>query len=174
VNRSSNEARDALDTTTACSEGANEPACAPSIAIQQAELIAASERALRVCVAAYSTGDSKAMMRAFTSDSIIEYALEEPSTYLLLDVSELIAANISTTPPQAKMRITHLWISPTNDRNSVFVHYKLSPDPPSSANDCESEHLALIEMRGDRIARMREFNASPETHRKTIYTRRAS
>ena len=166
MNRFPNAAAGARSTMTAYCGGTTEPARAPSSAqtFEQTELIAAAERALRDCVAAYSTADPEAMMRAFTSDAIVEYALEEPSTYVLVEVAKLIAADIgSSMSPRSEVRITSLWITPTNDRNSVFVHYTLSTNPPSSANLNESEHLALIEMRGDRIARIRDFNADAAT-----------
>lgn len=137
-----------------------EPVRTPSSsqAVEQAELIAAAERALRACVAAYSVADPEAMMRAFTRDAIIEYALDESGTYVLVEVTKLIGADIgSSMPPRSVVRISNLWITPTTHRNSVFVHYTL--DALSSANFRESEHLALIEMRGDRIARIRDFNA---------------
>jgi 5-methyltetrahydrofolate--homocysteine methyltransferase len=74
--------------------------------------------------------------------------------------TKLIAADISSSiPPRSEVHISNLWITPTNDRNSVLVHYTLYADPPSSPSFRESEHLALIEMRGGRIARIRDFNA---------------
>lgn len=160
MNRSPNVVAGPLPTMTADCGGTTEPARAPSSsqAVEQAGLIAAAERALRACVAAYSAADPEAMMRVFTRDAIVECALGESGTYVLVEVTKLIGADVGSSMPRRSVaRISNLWITPTTHRNSVFVHYTL--DALLSANFRESEHLALIEMRGDRIARIRDFNA---------------
>ena len=55
---------------------------ATDLAAANADLIARADRALRDYVAACSIGDDEAMARIVTSDAVVEYALEEPGTYL--------------------------------------------------------------------------------------------
>ena len=54
-------------------------------------------------------------------------------------------------------QVLKLWIFPTPDSNVVFVQYTIGSDvqPPTEVPD--SEHLAIIEMRGERIFKMRNF-----------------
>lgn len=62
-------------------------------------------------------------------------------------------------------QISELWIFPTGEPNTVFVHYRRAGTSPVSAAGMPvtTEHLALIEMRGERIARVHDFSAkSPE------------
>jgi hypothetical protein len=48
----------------------------------------------------------------------------------------------------------------TSDANVVFVHYTTPSDVRSTAQLPDSEHLALLEMRGDRIFKMRSLGAN--------------
>jgi hypothetical protein len=129
-------------------------------AAASASLIARADRALRDYVAACSTDDDEAIARIVTSDAVVEYALKEPGTYLAVEAAAL-TANRSGNAMQAgaAASISNLWIFPTNDSNAVFVQYTTSSDVRSPAQLPDSEHLALLEMRGDRIFRMRNFSA---------------
>jgi hypothetical protein len=130
-------------------------------AATSANLIARADRALRDYVVAYSTGDDEAIAHIVTSDAMVEYALEEPGTYLAVEAAAL-SANRSGNVKQTRSgaHISNLRIFPTPDSNTVFVHYTTSPDVRSAAELPDSEHLALLEMRGDRIVKIR--NSSTE------------
>jgi hypothetical protein len=137
---------------------------ATPLAAAEANLIARADRALGDYVAACTTGDNEAIARIVTSDAVVEYALEEPGTYLAVEAPALIAnrsGNAKQTAPGA--HISKLWIFPTNDSNTVFVQYTTSSDVGSPAQLRDSEHLALLEMRGDRIFKMRYFSADAGT-----------
>jgi len=127
-------------------------------------IIARADRALRDYVAACSAGDDAVIARIVTSDAVVEYALEEPGTYLVVEAAAL-SANPSGNAKQAGAGayISNLWIFPTNDPNAVFVQYTTSSDVRSPAQLPDSEHLALLEMRGDRIFKMRYFSADAGT-----------
>jgi hypothetical protein len=59
----------------------------------------------------------------------------------------------------ADEHIRTLWIFPTGEANTVFVHYS-----SSAAGEKEtSEHLAFIEMRGKGIARLQDLTSAPAT-----------
>jgi len=131
---------------------------ATALAAANADLIARADRALRDYVAACSTSDEEAMARIVTSDAVVGYALEEPSTYLTVDSAALIAKrSVSSAPTESVAQVLKLWIFPTPDSNVVFVQYTIGSDvqPPTQVPD--SEHLAIIEMRGERIFKMRNF-----------------
>jgi SnoaL-like domain len=137
------------------------PATAQAAA--SANLIARADRALRDYVAACSTGDEEALARIVTSDAVVEYTLEEPGTYLAVEAAVLSANRwVNTGPIGARAHISKLWIFPTNDSNAVFVHYTIGSDVRSPGRRPDSEHLALLEMRGDRIFRMRNFSADDD------------
>ena len=151
-----------LLTMTVQTGFAADPAQVPAIpqTASSATLIARADRALRDYVAACSTGDHEAFARIVTSDAVLEYALEEPGTYLEVEAAALSAnrsANSKQTGPGK--HISNLWIYPTNDSNVVFVHYTTRSDVRSLAQLSDSEHLALLEMRGDRIFKMRNLGA---------------
>ena len=138
---------------------------ATPLAAANANLITRADRALRDYVAAYSTGDEEAIARIVTSDAVVEYALEEPGTYLKVEAAALIAyRSVNAEPTGAGAHISTLWIFPTPDSNVVFVQYTIGSEARSPAQVPDSEHLALLEMRGDRIFKMRNFSAGRASH----------
>jgi len=134
-------------------------------AAASANVIARANRALRDYVVACSAGDDEAIARIVTSDAVVEYVLEEPGTYLGVEAAAL-SADCSSNAKQAGAgaSVSNLWIFPTSDSNTVFVKYTTSPGDP--------EHLALLEMRGDRIFKMRNFSPAPApSHMASAVTR---
>jgi hypothetical protein len=139
------------------------PAQAPAIpqSAASANLIARADRALRDYVAACSSGDIEAFARIVTSDAVVEYALEEPGTYLAVEAAALSAKRSGNSKPTGTgAHISNLWIYPTSDANVVFVHYTSRADVRSPAQLPDSEHLALLEMRGDQVFKMRNLGAN--------------
>jgi hypothetical protein len=110
-------------------------------------------------VAACSAGDDEVIARTVTNDAVIEYALDEPGTYRAVEAVTLSSRSADAEPTGTVPRISKLWIFPTNDPNVVFVHYTIGSDVRSPAQVPDSEHLAMIEMRADRIFKMRNFTA---------------
>jgi hypothetical protein len=167
MNRSiSGLATTVLLTMTVHTGFAEEPVQVPATpqAAASANLIVRADRALRDYVAARSTGDDAAISRIVTSDAMVEYALEEPGTYLAVEVAALSAkrsGNAKQTRPGA--HISNRWIFPTPDSNTVSVHYTISSDVGSAADHPDSEHLALVEMRRDRIVKIRNSSADAGT-----------
>lgn len=155
-----------LLTMTVQTGFAAEPVHVPAIpqAAASANLIARAARALRDYVAARSNGDDEAIARLVTSDAVVEYVLEEPVTYLVVKAtapSANLSGNAKKTGTGA--HVSNLWIFPTNDSSAVFVHYTTSFDVRSPAELPDSEHLALLEMRGDRIVKIRDFTTDAGT-----------
>jgi hypothetical protein len=167
MNRSiSGLAATVLLTMTAQAGFAAEPVHVPATpqAAASANLLARAARGLRDYVAACSTGDDEAIARILTSDAVVEYVLEEPGTFLVVDRAAL-SANRSGNSQQTGRgaHISNLWIFPTSDSNAVFVQYTTSSDVRAPVGLPRSEHLALLEMRGDRIAKIRNLNADADT-----------
>jgi hypothetical protein len=136
-------------------EAAHAPATTEAAA--SANLIARADRALREYVAACSSGD-EALARSVTSDAMVEYALAKPGTYLAVEVAALC---VNRSDNAAQMRsgahISSLWVYPTPNSNTVFVNYTIDLDVRSPSELPDSEHLALPEMRGDQIVKLRHF-----------------
>jgi hypothetical protein len=64
---------------------------ATALVAAEANLIFRAERTLHDYVAACSTGDDEAIARIVTSDAVVEYALKEPGTYLVVEATALSA-----------------------------------------------------------------------------------
>jgi len=131
---------------------------ATALAAANADLIARADRALRDYIGACSTGDKAALARIITSDAAVEYELEDPGTFFKVEAAALIPnLSANTKPSGIGTHISDLWIFPTPDPNVVFVSYTIGSDAQSPAQGQDFGQLAIIEMRGDRIFKMRNF-----------------
>jgi hypothetical protein len=148
--------------TSLAAERTHVPATA--LAAATADLIDRADRALRDYVAACSTGDDEAIARIVTSDAVVEYALKEPATYVVVEATALSAKrSAGAKQAGAGASISELWIFPTPHPNVVFVQLTTISDVRSPAQLAEAEHLALLEMRGDRIFKLRHLGADAGT-----------
>ena len=118
------------------------------------DLIARTERALGGYVNACVSGEGRALSRVTTDDLHIEYTLNEPGTYLTVDGANASAGCAAMAGLLS--RTSYVWIFPTNSA-AVFVQF----DAPPSAGAPSQRQLALVEMRGERIARIVNFSAPP-------------
>jgi hypothetical protein len=112
-----------------------------------AALLSRAERAFNGFVAACASGDAKEASRATMRDLQWDTQLDEPNGYPRLEARSLTARCRAVGGRGAY--VSHLWIYPTNDDASVFVQYTVKL--PGAAPQAQ---LALMEMRGERIARM--------------------
>ena len=127
-------------------------------AVRAADLIARAERALIAYVSSCSTRDHVGVEHSLTSDAVFEYALDDSSSYLAAHADSLIGDCWSAVPALASgERIQTLWIFPTAEPNTVFVHYSTS----APGGKGTSEHLAFVEMRGARIAKLHDVTSAP-------------
>jgi hypothetical protein len=110
---------------------------------QSVDLLARAEHAIGGYVAACASGELRTLSDVTTKDARIEYALDEPGAFLAVDVE--------TADCGAILGLSNLWILPTGDASSVFVHY----DTPAG------HQLALVEMRDERIARIVSYSGAP-------------
>ena len=120
-----------------------------------ADLITRTERALGAYVAACASGEGRVLSRVTTDDLHIEYTLGEPGTYLVMDGGDGSSAGCAAMAGLSS-RTSNVWIFPTNS-SVVFVQF----DAPMAAHAPSQRQLALVEMRGERIARIVNFSAPP-------------
>ena len=79
-----------------------------------------------------------------------------PGTYLAVEAAALSANSlVGGEQPATGAHISRLWIFPTPDSNVVFVQFTIASDVRSPVSG--SEHLGVLEMRGDRILKLRHF-----------------
>jgi hypothetical protein len=64
---------------------------------------------------------------------------------------------VNAQPTGTSAHVSKPWTFPTPDSNVVFVQYTIGSDVRSPTQVPDSEHLAIIEMRGERIFKMRNF-----------------
>ena len=119
-----------------------------------ADLIARTERALGGYAAACASGEGRALSQVTTDDLHIEYTLNEPGTYLTVDGANAPAGCAAMAGLTS--RTSNVWIFPTNSA-VVFVQF----DAQNAAGAPSQRQLALVEMRGERIARIVNFSATP-------------
>jgi hypothetical protein len=156
-----------MTSITTLASDAAVTASATSLSNANADVISRADNALRDYVIACSAHDGQAIGQTVTSDAVFEYVLEEPGSYLTIDATSLHAHCAGgQLIGESSLRLSKLRIFPTGDSNSVFVRYTTSAsDSQPGVEHSEhptltSEHLALIELRGDRIAKLRDFTTT--------------
>jgi hypothetical protein len=102
------------------------------------------------------TGDHAAISQALTDTAVIEYVTAKPERVVSVDAAA--AQNCWEGATLLKHAASlHVWIFPTSYTNTVFVQYEIA-DGAVSAKE-SAEHLAMIEMDGFLIARIRDLTA---------------
>ncbi|MEP7245604.1 MAG: hypothetical protein ABI885_18295 [Gammaproteobacteria bacterium] len=69
----------------------------------------------------------------------------------------LARAERAFTAQLGKQQVSNVWLFPTGDANTVFVKYDVAPGLASAAGAHTQSRLAMLEMQGDRIARLHSF-----------------
>jgi hypothetical protein len=110
--------------------------------------------ALTRFIAGCSSHDAQLLDSVTTDDARIEYSLNTPGTYLTLDATSL-ADDCGINMESGGSRIRTMQIYPTNDEDVVFVEFDTTSD---SSNVPLKRQLALVEMRGEKIARLLNFS----------------
>lgn len=137
-------------------------------AAKYAALLGRGSRAVAAYVAACADQDLPGLGKALTDDAIVEYPMAELGTYLTVDTSA-VADYCSTN--ERKGHIASLWAFPTG-ADSILIEYSLKPDG-IPATDKTAEHLLQINMRGDRISRIRDLTSSAENIKRLAAAQRA-
>jgi hypothetical protein len=122
-----------------------------------ASLSSTTRRAVNEFVDAYTNRNSAGLAHATTGDFEVQYGLAQVGTYVTVDEEALLAswrdAGVNSSAHGQHSRPA---IFPTADKNVVFVTYRIPDDPGS-------ERIALLELRGHRVARAHDLIApAPE------------
>jgi hypothetical protein len=122
-----------------------------------APLSSTTRRAVNEFVDAYANRNSAALARSTTGDFEVQYGLAQTGTYVTVDEDALIAswrdAGINSSAREEHSTVA---IFPTADAHVVFVTYRI-------AGDAGSERIAVLELRGHRVARAHDLIApAPE------------
>jgi hypothetical protein len=85
-----------------------------------------------------------------------------PATELAARSADVIDRAIrALVAREGESRISKLWVFPTGDDNAVFVHYRTTGDVDAHEPGATTEHLVLLEMSGERIAKLHDLTAGP-------------
>jgi hypothetical protein len=85
-----------------------------------------------------------------------------PATELATRSSDLIdRATRALVAQEGESRISRLWVFPTGDANVVFVHYRTTADVDAHEPGPTTERLVLLEMSGERIAKLHDLTKAP-------------
>jgi hypothetical protein len=122
-----------------------------------ASIGSSTRRAVDEFVDAYANRNAAGLARTTTGDFEVQYGLDQTGTSVAVDEDALVAswrdAGVSSS---ARDEHSTIAIFPTADAHVVFVTYRIP-------GDGGSERIALLELRGDRVARARDLVApAPE------------
>ncbi|HWS69821.1 MAG TPA: hypothetical protein VN325_44215 [Steroidobacteraceae bacterium] len=115
-----------------------------------ASLSSSTRRAVNEFVDAYASRNSAGLAQATTGDFEVQYGLAQAGTYVSVDEDALIASWRDAGVNSARDGHSTIAIFPTADAHVVFVTYR-------TPGDAGSERIALLELRGHRVARARDL-----------------
>jgi hypothetical protein len=122
-----------------------------------ASLSNTTRRAVNEFVDAYANRNSAGLARVTTGDFEVRYGLAQSGTYVTVDEDALIASwQDAAVNSSARDQHPTVAIFPTADAHVVFVTYRI-------AGDAGSARIAVLELRGHRVARAHDLIApAPE------------
>jgi hypothetical protein len=109
-----------------------------------ASLSSTTRRVVSEFVDAYANRNSAGLARATTGDFEVQFGLAQTGTYVTVDEDALVASWREGTNSSVHGRSVAIF--PTSDAQVVFVTYRIP-------GDAGSERVALIELRGNKVAR---------------------
>ena len=104
-----------------------------------------------------STHDTSALPKLFTDDAVVEFVTDTTGSFLAVHADSLLEDGVPSSELH-RSHVTNVRVFPTNDKNAVFVQYDIVADS-GDRSDETSGRLALVEMRGEKIEKMVNFNA---------------
>jgi len=124
-------------------------------AVHDAAAVSVARRTFLRFTAACLAHDRTRIARAVTDDIVLEYDLPDPGLVLTVDGARLDGLCAASSLTAAAGQISNLSIFPMTDPNAVFIQYE------TSGADAR-EYMAIVELRGDRIAKIRNFTTPGE------------
>jgi hypothetical protein len=122
-----------------------------------ASVSSTTRRAVNEFVDAYANRNSAGLAHATTGDFEVQYGLARTGTYVTVDEDALVASwRDAGVNSSARDEHSTVAIFPTADAHVVFVTYRIP-------GDAGSGQIALLELRGSKVARARDLIApAPE------------
>ena len=81
-----------------------------------------------------------------------------PSTELAARSTDVVDRAVQALVAlEGASRITKLWVFPTGQANTVFVHYRTTNDADAHEPGPTVEHLVMLELDGTRIAKLHDL-----------------
>lgn len=114
-------------------------------------------RAVEGYEGAMATHDTSVLPKLFTDDAVVEFVTDTTGSYLAVHADSLLE-DAAPGSDRRRPHVTNVRVFPTNDKNAVFVQYDIVADSGEHSEET-SGRLALVEMRGDKIEKMVNFNA---------------
>lgn len=120
-------------------------------------LSSTTRRAANEFVDAYANRDASTLAHATTGDFEVQYGLARTGTFVTVDEDALVASwRDAGVNSSARDEHSAIAIFPTADTHVVFVTYRIP-------GDAGSGRIALLELRGHKVARARDLIApAPE------------
>lgn len=118
-----------------------------TVAAHNAEVVSRARRAFLRFTAACLAHDRSRIAQTVTDDVVLEYELPDPGITLTVDSDALDSLCSASAPGETTAQISGLLIFPMTDPNTVFIQYE--------------GHMAIVQLRGDRIAKIRDFTTGP-------------
>jgi hypothetical protein len=120
-----------------------------------ARLIANVERALSRYAAGCETPEENAIADVFTSFAVIEYASSIAGHFVGSDAIAAERCWAASALTSTGLEESPIWIYPTSEANDVLIQYTVVIG--TGAAQRKVQDIALVEMAGDRIARIRDY-----------------
>jgi hypothetical protein len=120
-----------------------------------APLIASVERALLRSDAACASHDDNAVAEVFTDFAIIEYQSSVVGQFVGISANTDEACWATSVLATSRVSGSSIWIYPTSEPNDVIIQYTAVVGSGTAQHTIQD--LALVEMTGDRIARIRDY-----------------
>ena len=85
-----------------------------------------------------------------------------PATALASQSQDVIDRAVrAITVLEGESHLTRVWVFPTGDINAVFVHYRTTSDVGAHEPGLTIEHFVMLEMSGERIAKLHDLTLAP-------------
>jgi hypothetical protein len=120
-----------------------------------APLIANVERALSRYAAGCRTHDETIIADVFTSLAVIEYASSVAGHFVATDAIAAETCWAASALTGTRLQESPIWIYPTSEANDVLIQYTVVIGTGNAQRTVQD--IALVEMAGDRIARIRDY-----------------
>ena|SRR6185369_16432201 len=112
------------------------------------------------------SGFRAALVAALSAASAVSWAasleMHVPSTAFAAGSSDVIDRAVrALVALEGESHISRVWVFPTGEANTVFVHYRTTTDVDAHEPGPTIEHLVMLEMSGEHIAKLHDLTLAP-------------